>query len=871
MPRPSDDDQRDEAEHHLAMLAGQARASGMSAADAAAAARRKFGNPTAIQEDVRAVHVNQTVENLLRDIRYAVRGFRSNRGFALAVIFAAALGIGPTTAVFSVIDRILFRPLPYAHEDRLVSVGMMTPLDTNEFLFASPYFGLRRRPAPFEAVSAFQAGSIPCDLTENNPLRLRCLRIERNFLDVFGIQLAAGRSFLPEEDVPNGPRVALISHGLWLRRFGGDPQAVGRTLPLDGAPALIVGVLPIHFEMPTLTEADILLPLALDESRETAGRAFRVFARLPNGLTAAQARLQMQPYFNDALQTVPPAFRKEIGFQVRPVRDRQVGDAKLASAALFGSVLAVLLIACANIATLVLARAVGRARELAMRAALGASRLRLAAQSLTECVLLALAGGAAGVALTWALLRGFTAMAPGALPRMAQASIDWRVLIFTAVLSVASGVVFGVVPAFRNPPAALIGGAWRAVGTPSGRLRTLLVMLQIAVTIVLLAGAGLLLRSLWNISRVPLGIDAGHVVTARFVLGKGRYPDGPREIAFTQELERRLAALPGVEVAAIADSLPPAGGTRGRPLNTIEVEGRERKPEGTGGMVAWRFVSPGYFAALRIPILRGRGFSAADLEPSAYSMIMSDSFARAIFPGQDPIGKRLLRGPKGEWFTVIGVAGDVKNSGPARPAAPEYYVVRKPAPDLTYANQEPPVGWRAATALVRTSIDPKLVTRAVRETIASLDPTLPVDIETMRQRTASVLARPRFNASLLALFAGIGVLLAAVGLYGVVAFLVGQRRHEIGVRIALGATPPAIVALVLGQIARWTVAGVVVGVVGSLFAARALRTLLFGVPERDPITVSAVVLFLGLVAAAAAWLPTRRAARLDPLSTLREN
>jgi len=866
-----DDELREEAAHHLEMLIEQARAAGHSETEAAFQARRKFGNTTAIHEEVRAVHVNRILENLLQDVRYSFRSLRTNRSFAITAMLAAAVGIGPTTAVFSAVDRLLFRPLPYAHQDRLVSVGMLAPLDSNEFLFASPYFELRRHRPVFEAVTAFQAGTIPCDLTEQNPVRLRCLRVERTFLEMFGMSPVVGRTFSTGEDAPNGPRAALISYGLWQSRFGSDPGVVGRTLPLDGAAVTIAGVLPAAFEMPTLTRADILLPLALNEATERNGRALRVFARLPEGLSAAQARLQLQPYFAQALEGVPPAFRKEINYQVRSVRDRQLGDVKLVSVALFGSVLGLLLLACANIATLVLARGLGREREMAMRAALGASRLRLASQSLTECMVLALTGGAAGVVLAWVLVRTFAAMAPGALPKLDQASIDWRVLGFALAASIVSGLVFGIVPALRTPKASLIGGGWRSVGSGAGRLRTLLVSLQIAISIMLLTGAGLLLRSLWNMQSAPLGLDAGHVVTARFILGKERYGNDQRQIAFFGELEQRLASVPGAEASAITDSVPPTGGTRGRPLNTIEIEGRARPPEGTGGMAPWRFVSPGYFATLRIPIVRGRGFIEQDREAAMFSMVISDSYARSVFPNEDPIGKRMLRGPKGEWFTVIGVAGDVRNVGLSKKADPEYYVVRKPTPDLTYANQEPPIGWRAATAMVRTPLDPKLTAKAMRDTLAALDPTLPVEIETMRQRVGSQLERPRFNAILLGLFATIGMALAAVGLYGVVSFLVSQRKQEIGVRMALGATPHAIERLILGHAARWTAIGVAFGVIGALLATRALRTLLFGVPARDPWTLAAVVALLAAVAFGAAWVPSRRASRLDPLTTLRDN
>jgi len=812
-------------------------------------------------------------ETTWQDARYAIRGLLRNPAFSLTAILAAALGIGATTAVFSAVDRILFRPLPYAGEDRLVSAGMMTPLDTNEFLFAEPYIHLRRDPGPFQEVTAFQAGNFAADLTEGNPMRLRALRLEANFLEAFGIRPLVGRTFTRGEDRPGGPRVAIVSYALWRSRFGGDPRAVGRTLQLDGAPVEIVGVLPKSFEMPTLTPADILLPLALNEATERSGRAFRVFARLKPGIGVRQAVAQLEPQFQAALSTVPPAFRKEVSLRVRPVRDRQVGDVRAASLALFGSVLAVLLIACANIASLLLARAVVRRRELAVRAALGASRWRLARQTLTESLVLSGIGGALGCGLAWALLRVFIAIAPAALPRLEEASIDARVLLFTFGAAVASGLLFGIAPALR-PSGSLAAGDWRSTlrsgggGAPLGPAA--LVTLEIAFSMVLLAGAGLLLRSLWKLESVPLGIQTDRVITARFVLGAQRYSRGEQQLAFFNELERRMAAAPGVEAAAITDSMPPAGGMRGRPYAAIDVEGRPRQPEGTGGMVSWRYVTPGYFAALGIPIVRGRPFAEQDREPSAFATILSESLARRMFSHEDPIGKRILKGPQGQWTTVVGVARDVTNLGATRESWPEYYLLRKPSADYHFQNQEPPTGWRSAIVMARTAIDPKLVAGSLRAILGSMDPTLPVEMETMRQRLDEIDQRPRFYAILLAVFAAMGVLIAAVGLFGVMSFLVAQRTREIGVRIALGATPAGILRMTLGSAARWTAAGVALGAAGSLAAARLLRSLLFQTAPGDPAAVGAAVAVLCAVALMAAAAPARRASRLDPMDTLRQ-
>jgi putative ABC transport system permease protein len=810
------------------------------------------------------------LEETVSDLRHGLRGLRRNPHFGAVGVLAAALGIGASAAVFSAVDRVLFRPLPYDDEARLVSVGIMAPLDTNEFLLTEGYLDLRRDPGPLAAVSSFQAGAIACDLTDDRPSRLACLRVEANFLDLLGIRPAVGRSFSPEEDRPNGPRVAMISDGLWRSRYAADPRVPGRTLMLDGAPAVIVGVLPANFLMPTLAHADVLLPLALNSSRESSGRALRAFGKLKPGMTVEGARAALAPYLARVLESVPPRFRKEVTLRVRPVRDRQLGDVRLASLTLLGAVLAVLLIACANLANLLLARGAGRDREMAVRAALGASRARLVRQALAESTLLGLAGGAAGCALAFAMLRIFRALGPGSLPRLEEATLDLRVLGFTVGAALASGIAAGLPAAWRPTG---IDGLRGARSTASGRgwMRGGLVAAQIAVSLTLLAGAGLLLRSLWNLQSVPLGLDGGHVVTASFSLGRQRYVEAERQLAFFADLETRLESLPGAQAVAISDSLPPTGGTRARPFSTIEVEGRPPAPEGTGGMVAWRYITPGYFDALGIPIRRGRRFAAEDRAAGAYSMIVSETLARRWFAAENPIGRRVLRGPGGEWFTVVGVAADVHNRGPADQPGPEFYLVRKPTADLTWQNQEPPMGWRSAFALVRTPVDPGLAAAELRRIAAGIDPTLPIEISTMRARLDTVTERPRFYATLLGSFAAIGVLLAATGLFGTMSFLVTQRRREIGIRMALGASAGSVLRHVLAFAARWAVVGVALGVPGAIVVARWLRGLLFHVSPADPGALTVSALLLAAVVMTAAIGPAWRAARVDPADTLRED
>jgi putative ABC transport system permease protein len=424
--------------------------------------------------------------------------------------------------------------------------------------------------------------------------------VEGNFLPALGLSPFLGRNFTATEDRPNAPEVTLISYALWRDRFGRDPKISGRVISLDGKPISIVGVLPPAFELPTLAAAEILIPEALNESNPNSTRLLRAFAKLKPGVTIPQARAALQPLFDRALVTVPAQFRKEVSFQIRPLRDRQVHDARIAAWVLLGAVVAVLLIACANVANLLLARSLNRRREFAIRIALGAGRARLARQSLTEAALLAVSGGILGCALAWALVRLFIGIAPAGVPHIEQASLDSRVLLFALLGSLLSGLLFGLAPAFQNPNTESLIGV-RSTGPRRMFLRESLVAIQIAVSLVLLTSAGMLLRSLWKLESVPLGVNAEHVVTADFTLGRSRYADSARQLQFFQQLERDARAIPGVSVAAISDTLPPSGGMRARPFSTLHPEGRPPLPDGTGGMVAWRFVTPRLLRGARNP------------------------------------------------------------------------------------------------------------------------------------------------------------------------------------------------------------------------------------------------------------------------------
>jgi putative ABC transport system permease protein len=849
---------------HLEALTEENIRRGMNPEQARHAALREFGGIEQTKELYRDQRGLPLLDALLHDLRFALRGLGKRPTFAAVAILTLALGIGSTTAVFSVVDRILFRSLPYPHDDRLVSFGDKAPFEANEFVLGPDYVDWKKAQTPFESVTSFVPGGADCDLTEQNPVRLKCALVESTFLPTFGIQPFLGRNFTSDEDRPNAPRVALITYGLWRSRFASDRTLPGRTISLDGRPTTVVGVLPAQFEMPNLGHDDILVPSALDGSTDRGPSArqiiLRAFARLKPGITIKQAAAAMEPLFQQSLNYVPPQFRHEVFFRVRSLRDRQIQDARVASWVLLGAVLAVLLVACTNVANLLLARATSRMRELAVRAALGASRARLIRQALTESVLLGVLGGLLGCWFAQLLLRLFVSIAPEGIPRLEQATIDIRVMLFALAVSLLSGILFGLASALRRPaPELLTGKENRA--TSRGVLRQLLVTVQIAVSLILLAGAGLLLRSLWKLETVALGMDAKSAITAGIDLAEYRYPDAARQFAFFNQVEARLKQMPGVTALALSDSLPPSGGTQATFLSTIEIPGHPKFSAGTGGMISYRYVTPGYFPALGIPLLHGRGFTAEDRSSAGKPLILSEGLAKKLFSnGEDPLGKSFRFGSQNDWRTIVGIAGDVKNNGLAAPADPEFYIPWKTETDGYF---------RSARIIVQSAISPQAVANWIRSETAAVDPTVPVTIEGMTTRVGKLAQRPRFTAVLLTLFAGMGVLLAGIGIYGVVAFLVAQQTREIGIRIALGATPQNVLKMILSNILRWTVAGAALGLLGAWLCSRLLESLLFEVRAHDPLLLALALIVLLAVAFFAAWIPARRAMRVDPVVALR--
>jgi predicted permease len=851
----------EELKFHLEQSTQSNLIAGMTAEDARRRAFVDFGSVEGTREQHYQQRPGWWMNTVLQDTRYALRGFRRNPAFAVTVIATLALGIGATTAVLSVVDRILFRSLPYAQSDRLVSVGLVAPIVQQEFMLGGSYYDWRDNQKPFSALTS-ETGANACSLTEHNPARLNCASVEQNFLPTMGIAPFLGRNFLPEEDRPNGPKVALISYGLWRGHYAGDASIVNRLIDIDGKQVRVVGVLPKDFEMPTLEAADVVEPQALDEEAQRKampGAVMYAFARLKPGVSIAQAEAALQPVFNYSLSLTPPGFRKDVHLRVRSLRDRQIHDVRLVAWIMFSAVLAVLLIACANVMSLLLARAATRDTEVAVRSALGASRGRLARQMLTETLLLSLAGAAAGCVLAEILLRIFISIAPAGIPFLDHAQLDLRIILLTLSLSVLCGIVFGVLPALNEPRTTTLGG--RSMGSDQHAiLRRVFVVGQIAISMVLLAGAGLLLRSFRNLEQQDIGLQTEGVMALRVALPHYRYDTPQKRMDFFLQAETAVRNLPGVLKVGISDSLPPGEVRSDWIYNNIAVSGQPRSTNGTGGTVAYSWVTPGYFSTLNIPILRGQAFTETKRTSSEHRLILSSLLASRLFGSQDPVGKQVQLTPDTPWYTVAAVAADVKNAGLTGEDKPEFYRLRRNLPEEWTDD---------STMVLKSALSPAAATPWIRSQIAQIDSTVPVEIETLSQSVSRLADRPRFETALLGFFAFSGLLMAIIGLYGVISYVAAQRTREIGVRMALGATRLDILRLVAGEGSRMIVLGGAIGLAAAVAVSQVLKSLLFNVGPHDIGTYATAVLLLALVALAATLIPARAAMRVEPVVALR--
>jgi predicted permease len=857
--RRKTDELEEELRFHVERSVEQNIAAGMTAEEARRQAMIEFGGVERTREQTFEQRPGWWMGTVAQDVRYALRGFKRNGVFTVTVIATLAVGIGTTTAVFSVVDRILFRPLPYAHDDRLVTVGMVHSLEKQEFMMGGFFFDWRDHQKPFEAMAIQSTNPHACDLIENNPAQLDYLDFDAGYLPMLGISPVLGRNFLPEEVLPNGPRVVIISYGLWLDHYNRDVNILNRQIDIDGRPARVVGVLPRDFQFPTLQPADVIFPMVLNQAdQKTAnggyGDPMRTFALLKPGVSIEQARAEMEPLFDHTRDTfVPAEMRKDFHLSIRSLRDRETQDAQTMAWILLGSVLAVLLIACANVASLMMARGEARERELAVRSALGASRGRLIRQSLTEAAVLSLAGAAGGIALAEGLLRIFVKLAPTGIPFLNRAGVDLRIACFTVLLSVVSAALFGLLPAMQTPRMYVLA-ARAAKSRRRALLRRCLVAGQIAVSMILLCGAALLLKSFRNVEEQSLGIETGGVFTVQIALPGFRYDTTRKQMQFYLDAEAAIRRLPGIRAVAFSDSVPPGGGY-GMRWTDLTIDGKPYQGEGTGDTLTTRKITPDYFAALNIPIVRGHGFTEEDTRSAQPVVMISRLLAARIFPGEDPIGRRIGRS------TVVGVAENVKNGGLVEPDAPEIYFLRGKS-EADWDGKKP-------TMVISSVLSAKAVAPWVRSQIAGIDPTAPVMIETLDQTVGKLADRPRFETALLGFFAFCGLLMAVIGLYGVISFLSTQRTQEIGVRMALGATRGNILRLIAGEGVRLIVLGGVLGLGASLVAARLLKSLLFNVGPRDPATYAAVALLLALVTLVATLIPARTAMKVEPVVALR--
>jgi len=806
------------------------------------------------------------------DLRHAVRALRRAPAFTLVAVVTLALGIGANSAIFSVVNAVLLEPLPYRSPGQLALIWSRWTNFDKTWLSPAEYLDYQQQHELFSDVAAWGENGDVTLTGEAGPESTGGVVATANFLHVLGMHPALGRTFSEAEDIPNGPPVVMLGYDLWQHRFGGDAGIVGRSVVIDGTSQQVVGVLPATFRFPlefqSLSAAQIVQPMQLDRSApERGSHGIYGIARLQPGVTPATVttalRALTQRWTREGLY--PPDMR--FTAFAESLQQEVSGGARAALLVLAAAVGLLLLLTCVNVANLLLARADGRLREVAVRSALGAGRADLLRLAITEGLLLGLSGGVLGLALAWAGVRVLIAHAPTSVPRLAELTVDGRVLLVTALLAIGTGLAFGIVPALRaarvNLSTALREGARGASGGVDRRRgRTLLIALEMAFAVLLVLGAGLTVRSFRNLQRIPVGFDPGHVLSLRLALPATRYDSAAPVAAFYEELGNRVRALPGVQAAGFVRQLPLASqiGDAG-----MRIQGRPVPPGEQGRSGDWQVVTPGYFEAMHERLVRGRFFTAADAADGALVAAINETMAREYFPGEDPIGQRIaIGGDTTKWRTIIGVIGDVHHNSLLAPVKRKWFVPLAQWGMLFGAPR------RSMTLVVRSSANPLALVNPIRRLVHDADPDVPLThVQTLNDVVAAATREQRFTMSVMAGFAALALLLAAVGTYGVVSYAVGQRTREIGIRLALGASVPAVTGMVLRQGMLPAGAGVALGLAAALLLTRYLRTLLYHVAPVDPLTFAAMPVLLLLVAAAAVMIPALRASRIDPLEALR--
>jgi len=866
----NDRDFAEELEAHFSLMVDDRLQRGMSREAAERDARMKLGGMTRLRESHAEWRGLPWLERFASDIRFAVRGLYRNPRFAWSAIFTAAVGIGAATAVFSVVDGTLFRPLPYRYGDRLISIGIHAPvIAPHDWLFAGQYREWKHHlQFPLEAVGAWK-GVIECDRGGGAPERLGCLQVDRDFLDVLGVTPVLGRNFSAEEDEAGAAPVALISDTYWRSRFAADPGVISSAIPIDGALTRIVGVLPPTFRTPTLAPTDILRPLQLRREGQRQ-RVIHVIGRLVPGASPEAAHASLLPLFQAFTGTAPADFRGAVPMQLRTpeLQQQQTASYRTGLLLLLGAVLAFVGMSCANVASLLLARSEARRHEFAVRSSLGASANRLMAQTLTESAVLGLAAGTIGCGLAWALLALFRLLTPAFVTRFGAPTLDWRVLLFALLLSFASSLLFGFAPAVERRRGEYL--ATPRVGCPKGqRLRWLLTSTQFAISVVLLTLTGLFCVSLWHLKRSSLGFQPEQVVSASFVLPAQGFSSedangGHRQRAFFQSLEERLRELPGVDAFAITDSVPPGGDPRSFPWVAL-LGGGNASAAGKEGLVKWRFVTEDFSKVLGGSLKHGRHFTSEDRSSGPQPLIINEALALRRFGRSDVVGESIYCSQ----CMVVGVMHNMRNSGLQAPPTPEMLVLRRNGPSDFWNNQRPPLGWRAATVVVRTGQEPLRTMQELEEVIRASQPGMPVISAQLQNQIDEYLEQPRFQAVLLTLFALTGLCLAALGLYGLTSYLAAARTREIGVRIALGASQRDIATMLMQSGLVSTVSGSAAGIVLTLALLVALRSSIPEIQALDLRILPAILLLLALAAVAGAGLPGLSASKTDPARAIR--
>ena len=856
-----DQELEEEMRFHLDREIDQNIRNGMSPEDARYAALKSFSRVDQSKEECRDARGVEPLEHIVRDVSYSVRVLTNSYAFTIVIVLTLALGIGANTAIFSFANGILLRPLPYPQSERLAVLEETALKRGVEAMSVSypNFLDWKEQNTVFEGMGTYFGSSRFSLSGAGEPISIRGARISHGLLETLRVSPQLGRTFTVNEDRPDEDGVVILGYDLWQRNYGGDPNIVGQKIVLSNRPRTVVGVMPSGFRFPEI--ADLWVPLALTTQMFTrTDHGLGAIARLKDGASFSEAQAEMHN-IAARIEQQNPVTNEGLGVKVASLHENLTGDYREALLILLGVVGCVLLVACVNVANLMLARATARQKEFALRAALGAGRWRIVRQLLIESLLLALVGGALGFALSiWALRLLLTSI-PIQLPFWMNFSVDLRVLGFTIAITVLTGLLFGAAPALQTSRVdlndTLKEGGRGTVGA-RGRSRSLLVVTEIALSLMLLVGAGLMIQSFLRLRSVNVGLDPTNVLATSFHLPTAKYRENEQRAAFFKQLLERVRALPGVESASATATLPLGGGTWGRSLT---VEGYPVLAVGQAPMIQHTVVAPGYFRTMGIPLLSGRDFTDSDAEGSLLVTIIDERLAREYWPNESPIGRRIRFGPPEDnepWHTIIGVVGTVRHERMQEDTRKSVYL-----PHLQI-----PVNGMAL--MTRTSSEPKELVAAIRREVSQLDSDLPVSkVMTMTEVIDESIWQPRLYATLFAVFAGGALLLALIGIYGVMAFLVQTRTHEIGVRMALGATARDVFKLIVGRGMKLTLIGVLIGLAGAAAVTRLMHSLLFNTSATDPITFVLISLLLSVAAFLACYLPARRAAKVDPLVALR--